>query len=68
MFSIDSNSPHKDPRFPYHRFVNTTPKPNATKKRSGELDPPLLLLPLPLEPVVLAAGGAAEVEVDISVG
>ena len=23
----------------YHRLVKTTPKPNATKKRSGELGP-----------------------------
>ena len=25
----------------YHKFVNTTPKPNATKNRSGELVGPL---------------------------
>lgn len=25
----------------YHRFVNTTPNPNATKNRSGELVPEL---------------------------
>lgn len=29
----------------YHKFVKTTPKPSATKKSSGELEPlPLLLL------------------------
>lgn len=29
----------------YHRFVKTTPKPKATKKSNGELEPlPLLLL------------------------
>lgn len=29
----------------YHRFVNTTPKPSATKNSNGELvGPPLLLL------------------------
>lgn len=28
----------------YHRLVNTTPKPNATKNRSGELVLLLLLL------------------------
>ena len=27
----------------YHKFVKTTPKPRATKKRSGELGPPLLV-------------------------
>lgn len=32
----------------YHRFVKTTPKPRATKKRSGELEPLLLLLLLVL--------------------
>lgn len=32
----------------YHRFVKTTPKPKATKKRSGELEPLLLLLLLEL--------------------
>lgn len=25
---------------PYHKFVNTTPKPSATKKSKGELGPP----------------------------
>lgn len=34
-------------RIAYHRFVKTTPKPRATKKRSGELVLLLLLLPLP---------------------
>lgn len=28
----------------YHKFVKTTPKPRATKKRSGLLPPPLELL------------------------
>lgn len=28
----------------YHRFVKTTPKPRATKKRRGELEPPWLLV------------------------
>lgn len=32
----------------YQRFVKTTPKPKATKKRSGELEPLLLLLLLEL--------------------
>lgn len=29
------------PEASYQRFVKTTPKPRATKKRRGELDPPL---------------------------
>lgn len=29
----------------YHKFVNTTPNPNATKNNRGELVPPLLGLP-----------------------
>ena len=42
----------------YHRFVNTTPKPKATKKRRGEL-----VGPPPPPPVldVVGAGGAEEV-------
>ncbi len=41
----------------YHKLVKTTPKPNATKKSSGELvgPPP----PPPLAADVVAAGGAA---------
>jgi hypothetical protein len=43
----------------YHRFVNTTPNPRATKNSSGELvGPPLLPLP-PLVPVVVAEALAA---------
>lgn len=38
-----------------HRLVNTTPKPRATKKSSGELVGPFPLL-FPLS-VVVAAGG-----------
>lgn len=47
----------------YHRFVNTTPKPNATKNKSG------LLVGLSLSFVasadVDASGGAEDVEVGI---
>lgn len=43
----------------YHRFVNTTPNPSATKNKSGEdVGPP----PPPPPLVVVAAGGDAEVE------
>jgi hypothetical protein len=42
----------------YHKFVNTTPKPNATKKRRGELGP---LLPPP--PLAAADDDAAAVAV-----
>lgn len=43
--------------------MKTTPNPNATKKRSGELGP---LLPLPLpEPVDVAAAGEVVVGVDM---
>ena len=45
----------------HHRFVNTTPNPRATKKRSGLLVGPSLLLLFP--PVVEAAGVALEVVV-----
>jgi hypothetical protein len=31
---------------PYHKFVKTTPKPNATKNSRGELPGVLLFLPL----------------------
>ena len=37
----------------YHKFVKTTPKPSATKKRRGELGLPLP--PSVLEDVVVAA-------------
>lgn len=43
---------------PYHKFVKTTPKPRATKNRSGELvGPP----PPPPPPEDVAAAGAGEV-------
>ena len=46
----------------YHRFVNTTPKPRATKKRRGELvGPP----PPPLCPLLVVAAAAAEVTVGL---
>jgi hypothetical protein len=41
----------------YHKFVKTTPKPRATKKRRGELV--AVLPPSPL-PVGLAAAAEAE--------
>jgi len=43
----------------YHRFVKTTPKPRATKKRSGELVGP----PPPPPPAadVVGPGGAEEI-------
>ena len=44
----------------YHRLVNTTPKPRATKKSNGELVGLLLLLSG--GGVVVEAGGPAEVE------
>lgn len=44
----------------YHRFVNTTPNPKATKKSNGELVGPLVLLPPEL---VVGPGGADDVEV-----
>lgn len=47
----------------HQRFVKTTPKPRATKKRSGELvGPPPPLLPLSL--LVVAEGKADVVEED----
>ena len=49
---------------PYQRFVKTTPKPNATKKSSGELVGPLLLLLLP-ESVGLDAGALGVPDEDI---
>ena len=49
----------------YHRFVKTTPKPRATKKRRGELVGPGLL-PLAL-PEVVAEGGPEEVVEDMMV-
>lgn len=39
----------------YHRFVNTTPNPSATKNSNGEL--PLLPLPLLLPPGLPLPGG-----------
>jgi hypothetical protein len=48
----------------YHRFVKTTPKPNATKKSNGELvGPPPGGLLLPVLP-----GCTAAVDEDIGVG
>lgn len=44
---------NRSPCHAYHRFVKTTPKPNATKKRSGELGP---LPPPPGLPVGEAVG------------
>lgn len=41
----------------HHRFVNTTPNPNATKKSNGELvGPPPPLLPPPLGGAEVTAG------------
>lgn len=40
----------------YHKFVKTTPKPSATKKSSGELDPPF---PLPFPPLLPPLVGVA---------
>ena len=57
----------RDPLFrysgAYHRFVKTTPKPRATKKRSGELVGP----PPPPEggADVVGPGGILEVVVDV---
>lgn len=44
----------------YHRLVNTTPNPKATKKSNGELVGPVPLLPPEL---VVGPGGADDVEV-----
>jgi hypothetical protein len=41
----------------YHRFVKTTPKPSATKKRRGDDDPPRWLL---FPPFVAVAVGAVD--------
>ena len=46
----------------YHRLVNTTPNPKATKKSNGELVGPLPLLPPEL---VVGSGGAADVAEDM---
>lgn len=45
----------------YQRFVKTTPKPKATKNKSGELVGPF---PLPLLPVLEGLGVLALVGVD----
>lgn len=45
----------------YHRLVNTTPKPRATKKSNGEL---VGLLLWSAGGLVVAEGGPADVEVD----
>lgn len=50
----------------HQRFVKTTPKPKATKKRRGEepeLPPPPPPLPLPLSPVLVDVGIGSEVKV-----
>lgn len=44
---------------PYHKFVKTTPNPRATKKSSGELVGPPLLLPL-LDAALVVALAMAE--------
>lgn len=41
----------------YHKFVNTTPKPKATKKSNGELGPP----PPSERPELVAAAGDVDV-------
>ncbi len=46
----------------YHKLVNTTPNPKATKKSNGELVGPLPLLPPEL---VVGSGGAADVAEDM---
>jgi hypothetical protein len=46
----------------YHRFVKTTPKPRATKKRRGEL---VGLVLFSGGGLVVAAGGPAEVVVGV---
>jgi hypothetical protein len=45
----------------YHRFVNTTPKPSATKNNSGELE----LLLLPGLPVLELVDDGEEVAVEV---
>lgn len=45
----------------YHKFVNTTPKPSATKNKSGLLVGPSLLLLF--APVVVGPGGALDAAV-----
>lgn len=50
----------------YHKLVKTTPKPRATKNRSGELVGPELLDWLPLPVGVGEAGSAAEVGEDMA--
>lgn len=54
----------------HQRFVNTTPKPRATKKRRGELvgpPPPLLLLFPLLLAVVVVAGALDDVDGELIV-
>ncbi len=69
MVNIDLYSPMSQEK-QYHRLAKTTSKPRATKKRSGELEPP----GPPVPPVLLADGAvvpklavavAVEAEVDI---
>lgn len=61
MFSDDYST--RD--WAYHRFVNTTPKPRATKNKRGELVG-LELLPFPLCCEVVAAGDELVVIEDIA--
>ena len=55
---VRSRSPRSETAA-YHKFVKTTPKPRATKNKSGELvgPPP----PPPPPPEDVAAAGATEV-------
>lgn len=51
---VDMSSTHQ-------RFVNTTPKPRATKKSRGDEPEPPLLEPPPLPPSEVEVGSASEV-------
>jgi hypothetical protein len=50
----------------YHKFVNTTPKPNATKNKSGELVGPLDGLFPPVKVGVGDGDGEAMVKVKVT--
>ena len=53
--------------YTYQRFVNTTPKPNATKNSSGELvGPPPPEFPLPLPPLDDGVGPGAGMVVGVA--
>lgn len=58
MKNVRSGPKAKSQRSSYHKLVNTTPKPRATKKSNGELVGLLLLSAGGLD----EAGGPAEVE------